>query len=142
MTKSRTIKRWQFLCWEALSKWKRQSGICRRCGKTKLPKQLNAHHLVTKAHGNYAKFEPDNIVALCGFYCHMRWWHGNSTWDEQRDLIARWIGMDRYWEIKRESSLRAKYTEEDYKKMLILFTDNYYKGVVDEDFSSNTDSDF
>ena len=64
--------------WVALSKYKRRSGICQRCGKQKEPGQLDAHHLVKKARGNYAKFEPDNIVALCGWYCHRNWWHGQA----------------------------------------------------------------
>lgn len=118
----RTIKRWQELCWKALSKLKRSTHRCQRCGKYHEDiRTLNAHHLIPKSKGNYAKFEPDNIVVLCGFYCHRNWWHGTSTWDEQRDLIERWIGMDRYWEIKRKANDYCKYTEEDYERMLADF---------------------
>ena len=117
----RTIKRWQTVCWEELSRWKRSSGRCVVCGKIKEPKKLHAHHIIPKSKGNYAKFESDNIVAMCGMWCHKNWWHGQSTWDEQLKIIEREIGLDRYWEIKRKSNKTIKYREEDYEKMLECF---------------------
>lgn len=107
--------------WVALSKYKRRLGICQRCGKQKEPKDLDAHHLVKKARGNYAKFEPDNIVALCGWYCHRNWWHGQAEWDEQLELIERWIGLERYEEIKREANNTHKYSVEDYEEMIEMY---------------------
>jgi len=124
----RTKKRWEFLCWQALSKWKRQSGVCMRCGKTKDPGKLHAHHLIPKSKGTYAKLEPDNVVALCGWYCHKMWWHGQSTWEEQRDLIDKWIGLDRYQEIKLKANFSCKYDEDDYDKMLTFFKEQIAKG--------------
>jgi len=121
----RTLKRWKFLCWEMLSKWKRKGGVCFICGKTVGSKKLNAHHLVHKAQGNYAKFEPDNIVPMCGYYCHTMLWHGKMPWDKQRDYIDKWIGLERYWEIRRESHKSHQYKAEDYEKMLKYFTEQY-----------------
>lgn len=123
--KTRTLKRWKFLVWEALSKLKRADGICMRCGKEK---RLEAHHLVPKSAGNYARFCKDNIVCLCN-YCHMRWWHGRAIWDEQRDLVYKWIGKERYDEIKFNSQKSVKYTEEDYEKMLKEYTDLYKQKI-------------
>ena len=113
----RTIKRWQFLVWQALSKKKRSIGYCQRCHKQKDPRKLDGHHLIPKSKGNYAKFCEENIVVLCD-YCHRRWWHGTSTWDEQKELIEQWIGLPLYWEIKRRANETTKYSEEDYKEML------------------------
>ena len=124
--KKRTISRWKKLVWAALSRMKRASGICQRCGKVREPKHLDAHHLIPKARGLYAMFEPDNIVVMCGFYCHRNWWHGNSTFDEQQELIERWIGLERYYEIKRKSYEKCQYKEYDYDRMLAEFS----KGVL------------
>ena len=118
--RERTIERWKFLAWQALSRKKRSIGYCQKCGKKNV--KLEAHHLITKAHGNYAKFEEDNIVALC-YYCHRIFFHGNSTWDEERDFIEKLIGLDRYWEMKRKSSETVKYTAEDYAGMIEGWTD-------------------
>lgn len=117
----RTIKRWQTVCWEALSKWKRSCGRCAKCGKTVDSKKMNAHHVVPKSKGNYAKFESDNILPMCGFYCHRNWWHGTSTWDEQKEIIDRELGLERYWEIKRKANDYCKYDEDDYAEMLACF---------------------
>lgn len=121
MVKKRTLKRWKIVTWEALSKYKRQVGMCQRCGKTKEPGLLDAHHLIPKARGNYATFEPDNIVVMCGFWCHKNWWHGQSTWEEQKELIERWIGLRRYYEIKQKATEYCKYDEDDYVRMLEEF---------------------
>ncbi len=118
----RKIKRWKFLVWQALSKMKRAGGVCAKCGKTVDPRKMDAHHIVPKSKGNYAMFEKDNIIPMCGFYCHRNWWHGKSTWDEQKEIIEREIGLDRYWEIKRESNKIIRYDEDDYARMLEEFT--------------------
>jgi len=118
----RTLKRWKFLVWQALSKAKRAKGVCQRCGKVRPPAELDAHHLVPRSKGTYAMFEPDNVVVMCGFYCHRNFWHGSSTWDEQRDLIEKWIGLDRYYEIKQRSNQICKYDADDYAEMLERFT--------------------
>ena len=131
MPKKRTIKRWRTLCWEALSKWKRSSGRCVVCGKTVDPKKMNAHHVVPKSKGNYARFESDNILPMCGFYCHKMNWHGDMTWDLQREIIDREMGMDRYWEIKRRANDYVKYREEDYAEMLECFENHKrYEGIT------------
>lgn len=117
----RTIKRWRVVCWEELSKWKRSSGRCVVCGKQVDPGKMNAHHIVPKSKGNYARFESDNILPMCGFYCHRNWWHGTSTWDEQKAIIEQEIGLKRYWEIKQRANQTIKYREEDYVEMLECF---------------------
>jgi len=127
--KDKTLKRWKELTWQALSKWKRASGVCQRCGKVKEPRQLDAHHLVHKSKGLYAKFEPDNIVALCGFYCHRNWWHGKAGYEEQMELIEKWIGLDRYNEIRQRSFQKCSYTVDDYKRMIAEFTEKYNEVV-------------
>ena len=121
MGKKRSLKRWKEVTWQALSKLKRMEGKCQKCGKVKDPRLLDAHHLIPRSKGNYAMFEPDNIVVMCGFYCHRNWWHGTSTWEEQRDIIERTIGLDRYFEIKRKSNQKCSYKEYDYEKMLEVF---------------------
>jgi len=115
----RTLGRWKFLVWEKLSRLTRlkAKNHCQRCGKWKETKKMQAHHLVPKSQGNYARFCEDNIVSLC-HYCHHRWWHGQSVWEDQRDLIEKWIGLTRYQEIKFLSNKRHSYTEEEYDVML------------------------
>ncbi len=128
MKKERTIKRWKQLVWAKLSKVVRlrAKNHCMRCGKFKETKRLQAHHLVPKSHGNYAMFCEDNIVALC-HYCHLRWWHGSSTWDEQRDLVEKWITLTKYQDIKFESNKTHKYSASDYEKMLADYTEKVKK---------------
>ena len=121
MAKKRTLKRWKFLAWQALSRKKRSIGVCQRCGKVKEPKNLDGHHIIRRSKGNYAMFCEDNIIVLCD-YCHRRWWHGTSTWEEQRDLVARTIGLDRYEEIKWLCEGTVKYKDYDYEAMIEKWT--------------------
>jgi 5-methylcytosine-specific restriction endonuclease McrA len=107
--------------WKALSKMKRARGRCQRCGKVQEPATLDAHHIIPRSKGNYAMFEPDNIIVLCGFYCHRNWWHGISTWDEQMELVKKTIGLDRYYEIKQASNQIVKYSVDDYEEMIENF---------------------
>ncbi len=128
MTRKRSLKRWKVVVWEKLSKLVRlrTGGRCMRCRKLKNIQNLQGHHLVPRSHGNYATFCEDNIVALC-YYCHYCWWHGDSTWDEQQALIKKWIGLDRYWEIKKASAFPAKYSADDYARMYENFTEQIAK---------------
>lgn len=108
--------------WKALSKWKRNKGVCQKCGKYGIPAQFDAHHIIPKSLGNYARFNEENIICLCK-YCHMYWWHGSATIEERRDLAISILGKETYDQIHLDAKKTVDYTLEDYENMIIEFED-------------------
>lgn len=62
--------------------WKRDNGVCQRCGKTKNEKEIHIHHIISFAVKEY-RADANNLVSLCDD-CH---WFVHSKQNVNKEFI-------------------------------------------------------
>jgi 5-methylcytosine-specific restriction endonuclease McrA len=102
-TKKKLIKELDKLWGEYVRK---RDGSCIVCGSCN---HLQAHHIFSRRYFN-TRFNIDNGVSLCFAHHHHL---AHSLYEEFRDKMIEFIGIDKYESLKKESKEIVKYSSDD-----------------------------